>query len=745
MELSRYTAQAVEALSCAQAAAAAFGHSFVGSEHLLMGLIKCGDRTSDILASHGVTEKLAAPYVDTVAGSGRNIFTDSFGNTKAAKRILELSLYEAKSAGSELVGTEHILLSIIRERDSIGARIIDSLCTDREGLRASLVGGENSSQISFGQDLSETDELPAFSSFGLRSRTPVLDTYSRDLTELARKGAIDPVIGRDAEISKVLRTLCRRTKSDPVLIGEPGVGKTAVAEGIAEMIAEGRVPKELADSRLLSLDLAAMIAGTKYRGEFEERLKAVIEEAAEDSRVILFIDEIHNIVGAGAGEGSIDAANIMKPALARGELRAIGATTISEYRKYIEKDPALERRFTPILIDEPSPEHTLEILRGLKSKYERHHALSIGDDALDAAVDLSVRFVTDRNLPDKAIDVIDEACARLRMTETERTGELRLTRNDVVSVISERTGVSEKAINGELDFADLEGKLSSAVFGQDEAVKQVSAVLKRAAAAADAPERPYASFVFIGKPSTGKKLMSVRLSEAIEGCSYVRTSYDDLLKLKPYDSTRAVVAAFGTSFGRSSLAEQIRLHPFSVICVTDAERAQPEAQELLAEIFEKGVIEYDGEKALSFRSSIVILCAEVDPTERRVGFSGSGYDENELFRLASKLFKDEVLSNADAVIPFYELDRASILRIAEREMSGLLELSERKCIRLTYSEDVLEAIADESRGSPLGVKRAVSTMAEDAFCSSVLKGELKPGDRALLGIINGKIFVRKED
>ena len=432
MELSRYTENAINAMSGAQESARSFGHSFVGSEHLLMGIIKCGDNTAKTLVASGITEEAAAPYIDTVVGGGRNIFTDSFGNTQTVKRILELALYEAKSMNSELIDTKHILLSIMRERDSMGARIIDTLCNNKEELRSSLVSREpdDDEEIVDSPIVSRRDTefvKPARSVKG-RSATPVLDAYSRDLTALAKDGKLDPVIGRETEIARVLQTLCRRTKNNPVLIGDPGVGKSAIVEGIANRIANGTVPDALFGSRILSLDIGAMIAGTKYRGEFEERLKAVIDELTSDESTILFIDEIHTIVGAGAGEGSIDAANIMKPALARGELRAIGATTVDEYRRYIEKDSALERRFTPILVSEPTPEQTRTILFGLRPGYETHHGIKISDDAIDAAVELSVRFIADRQLPDKAIDLMDEACARLRLNSAEKENVLSIRR-----------------------------------------------------------------------------------------------------------------------------------------------------------------------------------------------------------------------------------------------------------------------------------------------------------------------------
>lgn len=529
MDLSKYTQEAVTALSEAQNAANSFGHSFVGSEHLLIGLIRSGDLTSRLLIGAGVTEDAATPYIDSVVGKGRNIFTDSFGNTKNVKHILELSLYEAKSEGKRLVDTNHILLSIMRERDSIGSRIIEALCRDRETLRRALINGD---EAAF-NDRKDEDAVPyaplyetkfAAERFFGNSSTPVIDAYSRDLTSLAAEGKLDPVIGRDAEIEKVLTTLCRRTKSDPVLIGDPGVGKTAVAEGVAQRIVSGDVPSKLKGSRLLSLDLAAMIAGTKFRGEFEERLKAVITEASENTDVILFIDEIHNIVGAGSGEGSLDAANIMKPALARGELRAIGAATTAEYRKYIEKDSALERRFTPILISEPTPEQAVDILSGIKDRYEKHHGVRISTEAINSAVDLSIRFFADRALPDKAIDLIDEACAKARMKAIKHDDAPEITKAEIIGVIAERTGTDAETLLGRGRYNDLEAKLSESIFGQKKALDRITAVLKKSFAGLSDSDRPLASFIFAGKTGIGKETTAVRLSDALFGGSYVRTN-----------------------------------------------------------------------------------------------------------------------------------------------------------------------------------------------------------------------------
>ena len=401
--LDRCTEGAKRALALAQEAARAMGHNYVGSEHLLLGLIREGEGAAfKALSAFGVTANAVAERADTLVGRGDYHFTDSFGYTPRTKKILELSLYEAKSLKMGYIGTEHILLAILRERDSVAVRILQDLGADVPGLQSVLAGG---------RPAGESAPQPAHAGQG----TPVLDQYGRDLTRAARDGELDPVVGREAEIQRVIQILCRRTKNNPTLIGDPGVGKSTVIEGLAQRIASGKIPELLKDKRIVTLDLGSMLAGTKYRGEFEERLKAVLEEVRKsEGGIILFIDELHTIVGAGKTEGSMDAGNLLKPMLARGELHCIGATTLDEYRKYIEKDAALERRFQPVQVDEPTVEDTISILRGLKERYEVYHGVRIHDNALVAAATLSNRYITDRFLPDKAIDLVDEACAQIR-------------------------------------------------------------------------------------------------------------------------------------------------------------------------------------------------------------------------------------------------------------------------------------------------------------------------------------------
>lgn len=790
MELSVYTDPAVTALSEAQNAAKLFGHNFVGSEHLLMGLIKCGDETSRILVAHGVSEEDAAPYVNTVVGRGRNIFTDSFGNTQTVKRILELALYEAKSAGSKLIGTEHILLSIMRERDSLGLRIIDALCPDVGALRSELINGASETEEPDVQprelpesrfrkdedsDDGEDDEAPVFSSRQRNARTPVLDVYTRDLTKLAESGKLDPVIGRDHEISRVLQTLCRRTKNNPVLIGEPGVGKSAIAEGIALRIAEGTIPGELAGSRILSLDLSLMIAGTKYRGEFEERLKNALEEAAENSDIILFIDEIHTIIGAGAGEGSIDAANIMKPALARGEIRVIGATTVSEYRKYIEKDAALERRFTPVIVNEPDRGQTVEILKGLRSRYEKHHGVLIEDSAINAAVELSERFIADRRMPDKALDLLDEACAGVRIDSYSKTGSLEkaieqaaergdyelasrlrnelnakntseskptVSGKEVVRVVSDRTGMDVDMLLGSARFTGLEDKLNEAVFGQEKAVKQVSAALRRSAAGLSEGNKPFAFLIFAGPAGTGKKTLAVRLAETAFCGSYVRTNGSELSD--EYSYVRIIGANAGTDVnGKGAVTDHVRTHPFSIVNLVNADKASSSVLTVFCDIAEKGIIEDGRGRPVSFKNCAVILCVDIDGAKRSVGF-GSDDGKGESFKEAlMKKLPEDMISLADAAVCFEPLDRRSTERIVSRELGKLAERAKRRSIALSFTDVTVKAIADVCGSSAANAEKLVALYSEDALSTALLNGEISPGDRAVIDIKEGRFTAER--
>lgn len=812
MEFSKYTDSAINAMSCAQEAAAELNHSFVGSEHLLMGLIKCGDRTSRLLQKHGVTAAAALPYIDTVIGGGRSRFTDSYGNTQSVKRILELALYEAKSFGSELIGTQHILLSVMRERDCMGARILDSLCKSIPLLKKELAeaGASDDEDEDAVNDLfdeaqdagagSADEPSPQTQTYtahikpqqrkaagGIRgaSSTPVLDAYSRDLTSQAEEDRLDPVIGRDAEIERVILTLCRRSKNNPVLIGEPGVGKTAVAEGLAALIVKGAVPQKLRGCRLLSLDIGAMIAGTKYRGEFEERFKAAVDELIDDPKTILFIDELHTIVGAGASEGSLDASNILKPALARGELRVIGATTIDEYRRYIEKDAALERRFSPILVNEPDAEQTCAILRGLAHKYEAHHGVAIGDEAIKAAVELSIRFMAERRLPDKAIDLIDEAAAAvsiraaggntakpnevlLRELETaaaqgdydlaERlrsriygaqnemavegfTAPPMVTAADVEAAVAERTGLDVIAVKNGLD--GLEQRLKTRVFGQDGAITQLAATLRRAAAGLADPEKPMGVICFAGQEDTGRELLAVRLAEELFCGSVVRLNGAELMDDGAVYRLAGAPAGYRDSERGGSLTEYVRLHPYSVILIKNCTQCSEGVIELIAKIASEGVVEDGRGYAVSFRSCVVIILVEAQP-QKSVGFGmKSGAYSDEAASLARKSLSDSISRSLDSIAVFMPHTAESLTAVASYELSRLAERANKRGINLKFDKDVAEYLAANCGMSAGVIKQLVTAGAEDALSRAILCGSVSSGDAARCSIIDGKYSIER--
>jgi ATP-dependent Clp protease ATP-binding subunit ClpC len=561
----RFTEGARRALAIAQESAKELGHNYVGTEHLLLGLLQEEDSpASRMLAQAGVEYSAALRQIERLVGRGDYQFTDSFGYTSRTKKVIELSLYEAKSLNNNYIGTEHLLLALIRERESVAARILQDLGVDLAELRKSMNEGA-------GEGVGKPSAARGAGSMD----TPTRDKNSKDLTRLARDGELDPVIGRGEEISRIIQILSRRTKNNPVLIGDPGVGKTAIIEGLAQRIVSGDIPEILKDKRVVTLDIGGMLAGTKYRGEFEERIKAAIDELIASGNTILFIDELHTIVGAGASEGSVDASNILKPALARGQIQVVGATTLDEYRRHIEKDAAFERRFQPVTVGEPSQEEAKQILFGLRDRYEAHHMARITDEAVNAAVELSARYISDRFLPDKAIDLMDEAASKVRLQayvsppdlkelenkieearkekeeavnnqNYERAAQVRdaemqlrkemeelrkswenarkeekcvVTEEDVAQVVASWTGVPVKKLTEDESqrLLNLEGTLHDRVIGQDEAVSAVARAIRRARAGLKDPKRPIGSYIFLGPTGVGKTELAKALAEAMFG------------------------------------------------------------------------------------------------------------------------------------------------------------------------------------------------------------------------------------
>ena len=678
--MERYTPQAKEALSLAVGMAESLNHGYVGTEHLLIGLLQEGTGVAArVLEENGVEESKVVELVSQLISPNTSVqMAENAAYTPRARRVIENSYREAVCFKAAQIGTEHILIAILREGDCVASRLLNTMGISVQKLYIDLLAamGEDAPSIK--------DEMQRGNSGKRGSSTPALDSYSRNLTQMALDGKLDPVIGREHEIQRVIQILSRRTKNNPCLIGEPGVGKTAVVEGLAQRIAAGDVPDTIADKRVMTLDLSGMVAGSKYRGEFEERIKKVIAEVVEAKDVLLFIDEIHTIIGAGGAEGALDASNILKPSLARGELQLIGATTINEYRKYIEKDSALERRFQPVTVDEPSEEESIAILKGLRSRYEEHHRVEITDDALEAAVKLSSRYINDRFLPDKAIDLIDEAASKVRLSNYtkpskikdyeaqiddleeekesairdeayEKAGDIKKKQEKLKEKIRltlekwEKEKETRKLVVGENEVADvvagwtkipvkklaqeeserlknLEGILHERVVGQEEAVTAVSKAIRRGRIGLKDPKRPIGSFLFLGPTGVGKTELSKALAEAMFGTESALIRVD----MSEYMEKHSVSKMIGSPPGYvgyeegGQLSEKVRRNPYSVILFDEIEKAHPDVFNILLQVLDDGHITDAQGRKIDFKNTIIIMTsnagAENIIAPKRLGF-----------------------------------------------------------------------------------------------------------------------------
>jgi len=700
---SRYTERAQRVIVLAQDEARRLNYDYVGTEHLLLGLIREGEGiAAKALQSLGIQLEQVRAEVEKMIGKGSASTRGEIGFTPRAKKVMvELAIEEARLLGHNYVGTEHILLGLIREGEGVAAQVLKNLGAELERVRNQvihLLGGVPHPQSGAPQG-GGAKAKPG------KSNTSTLDQFGRDLTTYAREAKLDPVVGREKEIERVIQILSRRTKNNPCLIGEPGVGKTAIVEGLAQRINDGRVPELLKDKRVVSLDLASLVAGSKYRGEFEERLKKVMEEIRQAGNVIMFIDELHTIIGAGAAEGAIDASNILKPALARGEMQAIGATTIDEYRKHVEKDAALERRFQPVMVEEPSTEDAISILKGLRDRYEAHHRVEITDAAIEAAVRLSDRFVTDRFLPDKAVDLIDEAASRVRLStfvappdlkeleskleevrkekeaavqgqEFEKAARLRdketklkeeldrhkvewqqkkvtnkstVTEEDIAHIVSSWTGIpAAKLTQNETErLLNLESVLHERVVGQDEAVKAVSRAIRRARAGLKDPKRPIGSFVFLGPTGTGKTHLARALAEALFGDEDAVVRIDMSEYMERHTTSRLVGAPpgyVGYEEG-GQLTEAVRRRPYSVVLLDEIEKAHPEVFNILLQVLEDGRLTESKGRTVDFRNTVIIMTsnagAQVIRGDKQLGFTVAESDEQAHEKMKSRVM-DEV-------------------------------------------------------------------------------------------------------
>jgi C-terminal, D2-small domain, of ClpB protein./UvrB/uvrC motif./ATPase family associated with various cellular activities (AAA)./Clp amino terminal domain./AAA domain (Cdc48 subfamily). len=775
MIFGKYTQKAERALMLARECAQSLGHSYIGTEHILWGLAKEGTGiAASVLAMNNVTPEAIAEKILELIGRGDSD-AGPVTYTPRTKRVLELSYAEARRMNQNFIGTEHILIGIMREGESVAVRILAELGVDIRKLYENIISMlTEDTPTAVGANRPRAAEV----------ETPTLDQFGRDLTALAREGKVDPVIGRDKEIERVIQILSRRTKNNPCLIGEPGVGKTAICEGLAQKIVEGNVPETLKNKRVVTLDLSAMVAGAKYRGEFEDRLKKSIEEIRNAGNVILFIDELHTIVGAGAAEGAIDAANILKPLLARGEIQIIGATTLDEYRKYIEKDAALERRFQPITVGEPTEEEAIEILKGIRDKYEAHHSVKITDKAIEAAVKLSARYINDRYLPDKAIDLIDEAASRVRLQsftappelkqlekrleelhkmkedaivnqEFERAASIRdeekklkeelnsrmeewkmkkqrdtqvVTEEEIANVVGAWTGipVSRLAQEESERLLNLENILHKRVIGQKEAVEAVARAIRRGRVGLKDPRRPVGSFIFCGPTGVGKTELSKALAEALFGDENQMIRLDMSEYMEKHSVSRLVGSPpgyVGYEEG-GQLTEKVRRKPYTVVLFDEIEKAHPDVFNMLLQILDDGRLTDSTGRTVDFKNTVIIMTSNVGARDivesRHLGF-GAGEEnvardyedmKKNVMNELKRTFRPEFLNRVDEIIVFHPLTRDEISQIAQLMLNEVTERLKARNITVKYTDEAKEYIANKGYDKNYGARPLRRTIQE---------------------------------
>ena len=768
MSENKFTPRAEEVLRLSQEAAEEMGHGYVGSEHLLLGLIREEEGIAHrVLSEYGVTDEMVCDVLQRSVGKGLSGAAPSQGLTPRAKSVVELAVSEAARMGSSYIGTEHLLMGILREGGNMALRILRTMGVDPKKMYSSIVKKLNDTPHTVTSGVSAANRESD-------KKNKTLAEFTRDLTEAARTGKLDPVIGRDKEIQRVIQILSRRTKNNPVLIGEPGVGKTAIAEGLAERIVSGDVPEELLDKKLLSLDLSGMVAGTKYRGEFEERIKNTLAEVKKAGNVILFIDELHTIVGAGSAEGAVDAANIIKPALGRGEIRVIGATTLNEYRKYIEKDAALERRFQPVTVGEPTLEATLEILKGLRDKYEAHHKLTITDEALEAAVQLSKRYIGDRFLPDKAIDLMDEAASQVRMTaeasspdlkaleekiaalhrekseavtaqDFEKAAQLRdiekdyqeqveierdnwrkqmaqnrgsVTADDVAKVVAGWTGIPVTRLTEDesMRLLKLEEKLHQRVVGQDEAVNAVAKAIRRSRVGLKDPKRPIGSFLFLGPTGVGKTELCKTLAEAMFGDENAMVRIDMSEYMEKHTVSRLVGSPPGYVGHEEGgqLTEKVRRKPYSVVLFDEIEKAHEDVWNILLQILEDGIVTDSQGRKVDFKNTIIVMTSNVGAKNitadaARLGFDGGDKDEKESEEAHFGRIRDAVMADLKRTFRPEFLNRIDEIIVFRQLTEDNIRQIARRMLDVTGARMAQQGITLEADDD------AVAELARDGF------------------------------
>ena len=747
----KFTEKAETAIEQARLAACSLGHSYVGTEHLLLGIVREGAGLgAKILRDRGISEKKLGDAISSAAGLGMP-GAPTQGLTRHAWEAIEKAASDAAALHHNYVGTEHLLLGILRQPDCGGAKAITATGGDLNEIYTDIMSIFGSSSKP------KPTQTGGVRTVGKHAETRVLDQYSRDLTAMAASGCIEPVIGRGEEISRSVQILSRRRKNNPVLIGEPGVGKTAVAEGIAMHIANGDAPENIRSKRLVSLDMPALLAGTKYRGDFEERVKAVLKDVKKAGDVILFIDEMHTIIGAGSAEGAIDAANILKPALGRGEVQIIGATTPEEYRRHIEKDAALERRFQPVRIDEPDREQTMQMLRGARQALEEHHGVKISDSALTAAVELSIRYINDRFLPDKAMDLTDEAAARVHVA-----GGGFVTAEDIAEVVSVWTGVPVSSLNSDEKerLRDMEKLLHRRVIGQSEAVTAVSRAIRRGRVGLSDPDRPIGSFLFLGPTGVGKTELCRALAEAVYGEEKAMIRLD----MSEYMEKHAVSKLIGSPPGYvgyedgGQLTEKVRRRPWSVVLFDEIEKAHEDVWGILLQIMDDGHLTDSAGRRVDFRNTIIVMTSNIGAEaltdgRRRLGFDAAEGKEaveaerrrrvNEELR---RTFRPEFLNRIDETIIFRSLSREETRTITERMLGQVSQRFAEKGMSLYIPSEVIDALAERGYDEKYGarpLRRTIRSCIEDNAAELVLEGELCEGDLVDAELRDEKIVLTK--
>ena len=793
-----YTKKAEKVLEIAKKASRSMHHSYIGTEHLLIGLLGEGSgAAAKVLSSAGVDEERILELIENlIAPSGNVIVADAGGYSPRTLRVLENAAKEAERFKNEKVGTEHLLIALIKEADCAAVRLLNTLGVNLQRLYVGTLTamGED---VSLHKDEFQNGKLAKKKNL---EATPTLNQYSRDLTQLAKEGGLDPVIGREEEMQRVIQILSRRSKNNPCLIGEPGVGKTAVVEGLAQNIVSGMVPDSVLNKRVVTLDLSGMVAGSKYRGEFEERIKKVLAEVKKAGNILLFIDELHTIIGAGGAEGAIDASNILKPSLARGEIQLIGATTIEEYRKYIEKDAALERRFQPVTVEEPDEEQAVAILTGLRPQYEAHHHVKITDEGIRAAVQMSERYINDRNLPDKAIDLMDEAASRVRlgsfktpkqMKETEqrireldiRLGDAKAAReekeellkrhakqikkyhkdaekkeplvneNEIAEVVSSWTKIPVKKLTADesAKLAKLEKTLHKRVIGQEEAVSAVAKAVRRGRVGLKDPNRPIGSFLFLGPTGVGKTEISKALAEAVFGNEQAMIRVD----MSEYMEKHSVSKMVGSPPGYvgydegGQLSEKVRRNPYSVVLFDEIEKAHPDVFNILLQVLDDGHITDAQGRKVDFKNTIIIMTSNAGAqsivSPKHLGF-GSQDDEKQNYEYMKqgvmeevrRIFKPEFLNRIDETIVFHALTKEDMKQIVTLLAKTLVERCRTQMeielhIRDSVKAYIVETAYDPKYGArPL--RRMIQSKIEDALAEEILAGRIKRGGRVEVGL-----------